>query len=384
MKLDENKKNINLLRDIIQENKEVIAIVGAGTSNTLGIKNWPELLEDRNKEFGSNINITKSIVENGYARTATLIYNSIEKKIAKISYSTFMHKQFETISTNYIGVHMEIFNTFKIILTTNYDTSFEQAFDARKRIIKSSGNECDEEIKIWKLPYFKITEIYSKLPLLVYLHGNNDENKYIFLEDEYKDHYPSCYNNQIQSELENFLRNIFNNFYLVFIGFSFNDINFCKFYERIIKEFTFNKEKFTSRYNEEYQLELLNSFVIISNEELKTSVDKKDIMNIFGKENYSWASLFTNNGKEELFFKKNADEIIIKNSYKYDLEEKIKGIYNKSRNNQDRSDFLKRNNINIISFEGKRFKEIENILKELQIQDVKTGNILELEDKNVI
>lgn len=384
MKLDENKRNINLLRDIIQGKKEVIAIVGAGTSNTLGIKNWPELLEDMNKEFGSDIDITRSIVENGYAGTATIIYNSIEKKIAKVSYNTFMHKQFETISTNYVSVHMEIFNIFKIILTTNYDNSFERAFDDRKRIIESSRNQCDEKLEIWKLPYFKLTEIFSNLPLLVYLHGNNEENKYVFLEDEYKDHYPSCYNNQMPSELENFLRNIFKNFYLVFIGFSFNDIHFCKFYERVIKEFMLNKEKHINRYNEKYQLFLPKSFVIISNDELKTSVDKKEIMNIFGKENNSWASLFTNNGEEELFFKKNADKIMIKNSYKYDLEEKIKGIYNKSRNNQDRSDFLKRNNINIISFEGKRFKEIENILKDLKIQDVKTGNILELEDKNVI
>ena len=283
MKLDENKGNINLLRDIIQEKKEVIAIVGAGTSNTLGIKNWSELLEDMNKEFGSDIDITRSIVENGYAGTATIIYNSIEKKIAKVSYNTFMHKQFETISTNYISVHMEIFNIFKIILTTNYDNSFERAFDDRKRIIESSRNQCDEKLEIWKLPYFKLTEIFSNLPLLVYLHGNNEENKYVFLEDEYKDHYPSCYNNQMPSELENFLRNIFKSFYLVFIGFSFNDIHFCKFYERVIKEFMLNKEKHINRYNEKYQLFLPKSFVIISNDELKTSVDKKEIMNIFGK-----------------------------------------------------------------------------------------------------
>jgi len=384
MKFDENKRNINVLRNIIKDNKEVVAIVGAGTSKTLGIKNWHELLEDMNKEFGSHIDITRSIAENGYARTATILYNSIEKKITKDSYNTFMHKQFETKITNYIGVHIEILNIFKIILTTNYDTSFEQAFDARKRSIKRYGNQCDEKLTIWKLPYFKITEIFSKLPLLVYLHGNNEENKYIFLEDEYKHHYPSCYNNQMPSELEIFLRDIFNNFYLVFIGFSFNDINFCKFYERVMKEFILNKEKYVSRYNEEYQLILPKSFVIISNEELKTSVGKKEIMNIFGKENNSWTSLFTNNVDDELFFKKNADEIMKKNSYKYGLEEKIRGIYNECRSNQNRLDFLRRNNINIIGFEGKTFKEIENILQELQIQDVKTGNILELEDKNVI
>lgn len=384
MKLDENKRNINILRDIIQENKKVIAIVGAGTSKTLGIKNWHELLEDMNKEFGSNIDITRSIVENGYAKTATIIYNSIEKKITKDSYNTFMRKQFETKTTNYVGVHMEIFNIFKIILTTNYDTSFERAFEARKRIIESSRNQCDEKLKIWKLPYFKITEILSDLPLLVYLHGNNEENKYVFLEDEYKHYYPSYYNSQMPSELENFLRDIFYNFYLVFIGFSFNDIHFCKFYERIIEEFMMNKGKYISRYKEEYQLFLPKSFVIISNDELKTSVDKKEIMNIFGKENNSWVNFFTNNGEDELFFKKNADEIMNKTNYNYDLEERIRGVHNKCRSNQNRSDFLKRNNVNIISFEGKRFKEIENILKELQIQDVKAGKNLELEVKNVI
>ena len=384
MKFDENKRNINILRNIIQENKKVIAIVGAGTSKTLGIKNWLELLEDMNKEFGSNIDITRSIVENGYPRTATIIYNSIEKKIVKNLYNTFMHKQFETKITNYIGVHMKIFNIFKIILTTNYDTSFEQAFDDRKRIIEDSGNQCNEKLKIWKLPYFEITEIFSNLPLLVYLHGNNEKNRYVFLEDEYKHYYPSYYNNQMPSELENFLRDIFNKFYLVFIGFSFNDDHFCKFYERVIKEFMMNKEKYISRYNEKYQLSLPKCFVIISNDELKTSVDKKEIMNIFGKENNSWENLFINNGGDELFFKKNADEIMKKTSYKYDLEEKIRSVNNRCRINQDRSNFFKRNNINIIRFEGKNFKEIENILKKLRIQDVKTGKNLELEVKNVI
>jgi len=384
MKFDKNKRNIDILRDIIQKDKKVAAFVGAGTSKTLGIKDWTDVLEEMNKEFGVNIDIESSIFEHGYAGTATLIYNSIENTNKKSLYNAFMHKQFETKITNYICVHMEIYNTFKIILTTNYDTSFEQAFDSRKRMIQSSGNRYDVELRKWKLPNFKIAEIYSKLPLLVYLHGNNDENKYIFLEDEYKDYYPSCYNNPIPSELETFLRNIFKDFYLVFIGFSFNDSHFCEFYEQVIKEFMMNKEKHINRYHEEYPLNFPKSFVIISNDELKTYVDKKDIIDIFGKGNKDWVNLFTNISEDELIFKKDTEEIIKKTNFEHDVEEKIRSIYYEYGINQNRLNFLKRNNIKIIDFEAKKYKEIENILKELQIQDVKTGNILELEDKDVI
>ena len=384
MDLNKSKKNIDILRDIIQKDKRVAAFVGAGTSKTLGIKDWPELLEEMNKEFGADINIIKSINKYGFVGTATIIYNSRKKRETKHLYNTFMHKQFEPKCTKYTGAHIEILNTFKVILTTNYDVSFENAFNAQERYFKKRGYESNEKLEKWKLPYFKITEILLHPHLLVYLHGNNDEKRYVFLEDEYKCNYPSNYiDNPSPSELERFLRDVFNDFTLVFIGFSFSDENFCNFFERVMKEFQANRENFINIYNEDYLSNMPSHFIVISDDELKYSVNKQDIFSIFEKGNENWKQLFIDSSKDELLFKSNAEVIINNLWFIDDVKEKISKIYYRCLDNQKRFKFLEKNKINIISFERAEYREIENILTDLQIQETTTGKNLELEVKNV-
>jgi len=291
--------NIESLRKVIRDSNKIAAFVGAGASYFLGIKSWEQLLREMANEFGANIDIKKSIEENGFAKTATTIY---ETRNDRRLYRSFLSKQFEPKKGTYYSLHIKIISTFKIILTTNYDGAFEKAF---------GDLNPGKEINIQRLPQFDLTELLS-IPNIVYLHGNKGDGVYIFKEDEYRNFYPSNYSEDTTfSPLEHFLRGIFAKFRLVFIGFSFNDDDFVKFFKKVLKEEpTEESKRFRRLYGKELPIDLPPHFAIISNNELKSTISKGDIRRIFEEQDNSWENLFINSSDEELTFKSNAKNII--------------------------------------------------------------------------
>ena len=251
----ENEENIKLLKEIIQgERKKVAVFVGAGVSDPLGIKTWKKLLLEMANEFNCEIDIEECISKKGYPGTASEIYNHIGNHE---DYLRFLHIQFEPTKCNFTSLHLKIIDFFHTIFTTNFDSAFEKAFYDKKR-----------DFNTQKFPNFDPFTLFER-PTIVYLHGNNDENKYIFRKEEYEVYYPSVSgNNNGSYELENFLKDVLSKISLVFIGFSFNDTYFKKFLKKALKEELLKEKKIHKRiFQVNHPRKSVNHFVIMSNDE---------------------------------------------------------------------------------------------------------------------
>jgi len=238
MSNDESEINKERLKKIVQEGKDVAFFIGSGPSIPVGIKKWDELLMEMAERFKCNINVKNSIRAIGYPATASEIYKqSINDDL---DYLDFLHKQCESKDCDYTNIHSTIIETIKTIetlktiITTNFDTVFEDAF-------------ADAEIKpkIQKLPEFNSFNLLKKSPTIVYIHGNSETNTYIFRKEEYDAYYPSIsqQTQDISYRLERFLQEVFSHINLIFIGFSFDDYYFTEFLNKVLHEFVIAEMK---------------------------------------------------------------------------------------------------------------------------------------------
>jgi len=223
MPSEETIANIEQLREVAKERDNLVAFVGAGASQPLGIKTWHELMKEMAEKFDTGIDVDKLKDEGkNYPEIASEIYRHIP---SHDEYLDFLHQQFRPKKVEWAALHYLLIDRFRAIITTNFDTSFERAFMDR-----------DIAFEIQKLPGFNPLDLLRKRTL-VYLHGNNDECKYILRKEEYDVYYPSVSNAQNCSlELESFLREIIKNTTLVFVAFSFEDIYFFEFFKKVVKE----------------------------------------------------------------------------------------------------------------------------------------------------
>lgn len=265
-----NKKNnetIQLLKETIQMNpKKIAVLVGAGASTPLGIKNWKDLLIEFGKKFNADIDVEESIKTHGYAETASKIYKIVNNHE---NYLKFLSEQFEPKSCSYTSTHAKIIDNFPTILTTNFDVAFENAFNYKDKI-KGKGNG----FNIQKFPKFEHFLLFEK-PTIVYLHGNNEERKYIFRKEEYDSYYPSVSEMNGSNELEDFLKTIFTELNLIFIGFSFDDAYFTAFLEKILKEETIKEKNIHEKmFQQGHPRKPVDHFVIIDDSSSVNEIEK--------------------------------------------------------------------------------------------------------------
>ena len=230
--INDNDKSIELLKEKISGN--VAVFVGSGTSNPLGIKTWTELLIELAERFGIDKNeVINWIKDKGHPKTASEIYKKIDDPE---KYLDFLSEQFEPTVCNFTSAHEQIIDNFEFIFTTNFDTAFENVINKRG----SRGQTIDFSVQ--KFPNFNPFNLSNEINI-VYLHGNNNERRYIFREEEYKKYYPSISGESGSYQLENFLKDIFTKMNLIFIGFSFDDRYLTPFLRKMIKEETLNEIK---------------------------------------------------------------------------------------------------------------------------------------------
>lgn len=363
MSYHQNNKNISMLKEIMAKNENVAVFVGAGASKFLGIKTWKKIIKEMNEELGPIPDYKESIRNRGYPRTATAIYNVNNDENL---YKSFLKKQFIPKSGSYYSLHTKLLTTFKIILTTNFDTSFEKAFDDLNKNLERSGHEPNKK-DVKKLPYFD-SNIDQDYFTIIYLHGNNDDEIYIFKQDEYEFYYPSKYGKNHISRLETFLTEIIEKFTLVFIGFSFTDEAFLYFFKKVLKDFEYRKMKHISLHGKEYTFELPSNFGIFRKDSLKTTVSKKWIVEKF-KNDDSWKSFFVNPDEEELKFKPEIKETLESLKLDTEIEEIVDDLFETCINNKSKMSDFNDLNLNLICID--EHIQTEEILDYL-LEDIPT------------
>jgi len=277
------KNNVELLKNTYRENKDrIVFFAGAGASIPLGFKSWKKLLKEMNEKFKTEINIDDYINKFGYPETASAIYDKI---IIREEYINFLCEQFDMKNAiaRFNSLTKSIVNNFDTILTTNFDSSFEHAFADTNLPLKEYGLE--KNIKTQTLPKFDIVDISSNNYIVIYLHGNQDSRRFILRKEEYQHFYRTNYNKE-PSELEDFLKEIFKNFSVIFFGFSFNDLYFKNYCEKIlIEEFEQRKARYYNLYGETYPIELRKHFVFITEEEVEDTLSELEINNYMQRDN---------------------------------------------------------------------------------------------------
>jgi hypothetical protein len=189
-------KNITVIKQAIKQNKLVV-FVGAGISIDSGVPSWADLIH----EFRKEIEIPAS--ETDYLRIAQMYYNERgPKELTDKVRDALKYKKL-----HYNLLHESIFQLNpEHIITTNFDDLLEQ-------VIKAKAHPFSVIKKDEQFPYAQNTR------LLVKIHGDLEEGNVVIKEEDYLE-YPK--NHPL---FESFIKGVFANKVVLFIGYSFSDIN---------------------------------------------------------------------------------------------------------------------------------------------------------------
>ena len=201
-KTDTMKVDTKFIRNIIAANNDnsLAIFVGAGISkssetNSFKLPSWDDLIEELKKELDVNN-------ESDYLKIAQLYF---------LAFGEFTYyKKLKEYFPNYITpslIHKQIFEINPhVIITTNWDNILDKAIE--------------ENAYIYDLVVSDKDLVKSTLQnKLIKMHGDFKNHNIVFKEDDY-------INYQYKFPLiENYVKSIISTHTVVFLGYSYNDIN---------------------------------------------------------------------------------------------------------------------------------------------------------------
>ena len=189
--------NIKRISEASKSNRLVV-FVGAGVSMNSEIPSWNELIQALKKELPSNLKD-----ETDDLKTAQLYKDSRGHK----EYIDKIKKELKYGKASFNPIHEAILNLNPChIITTNYDDLLEQA-------LRSSDKQYQLIRKDEDLPHTQYAN------MLIKMHGDFETNNIVLTENDYynyKDNFPL---------INAFVQSLFATNLILFVGFSFNDMN---------------------------------------------------------------------------------------------------------------------------------------------------------------
>lgn len=222
--------NVALIKEAINNDKLVI-FAGAGISKDSGIPLWGALIKSAKNYLNETTKETDSL------KIAQILYNEKGEK----EYNEIIKELVFKNANQYNPIHEIIFELNpQHIITTNYDMFFES-------VIKNKGLPFSIVSKDIDLPYAKHKN------LLIKYHGDFDNFNVVFKENDYLE----FSKNHTLKEI--FVKSLFSNKVILFVGYSVSDINL----KMLIREIQFLLKKHHQR------AYLLNHNEIISDSEIR-------------------------------------------------------------------------------------------------------------------
>jgi hypothetical protein len=206
MSTDIEKVTVELAR-----RNDFVVFAGTGVSLEAGLPTWEELLQALEKacfpqgthKFGN---------PDEFPGLAQRFYDRLKSEGREEDYKAILKEQLKPRKAFSTSQELEIVETTGRIVTTNFDATFEDA-------IRKIAPGCTDFVQ--RLPVFDYSKMNRKYAL-TYLHGSSDD--YIILKtDDYDRFYPSISKTDGSGALEDYLKHLYLNHTLVFIGCSFND-----------------------------------------------------------------------------------------------------------------------------------------------------------------
>lgn len=200
-------------------NDRCVALIGSGLSSRLffhlGKKypNWTELLQMYSEySFHQDIitlqekELVGNVIEKGNLTTAAQI---LKDKSNDLEFSTFLESVFRN-ENRFDNIHCQIWDLpFAFVLTTNYDSILECAYAYKyNKSIPTYTNKSLSNVN---------KSVSEKKNFLFKLHGSYEQpDTIIFTRKDYRDLY-------FNDAYIDTLKNIFLNYSVLFVGFSYND-----------------------------------------------------------------------------------------------------------------------------------------------------------------
>lgn len=209
--------------------RDFIVFAGTGVVLSTGAPTWKTMLEKMLEMVNSSLHI-ENIEPEEYPRIAQQIYYDLKRNSKEELYYKIIKEIITPTKTHYSAEELEIVTTTNWIVTTNFDSTFEEAFEKKFQMQRPDRNLCIET-----LPNFTMKSHFEE-PTIVYLHGKADEKFIVLKEDDYKRYYPSISGEDGARDIEDYLKYIFKEHTIVFIGFSFKDYYIRETFKRIYKE----------------------------------------------------------------------------------------------------------------------------------------------------
>jgi NAD-dependent SIR2 family protein deacetylase len=211
-----NNKVMSIARELAKGN--FIVFSGAGIPRTAGVPDWPSLLRGLLALAPSvTVNIDNADPKE-FPDIAQEIFDSLRQQSKEDEYYKTIKDSIKPTDAPYSAQQFEIVTTTNWIVTTNFDTTFESAFKKKQEVLNSSNTP-----NIESLPDFSMENLFTK-ESIVYIHGRADEKFIIFKTDDYEKYYPSASPTEDGAkDVEDYLKYIFKNYTIVFVGFSFDD-----------------------------------------------------------------------------------------------------------------------------------------------------------------
>lgn len=188
--------DIRAIKEAI-DSKKLVVFAGAGISIDAGVPAWKLLID----EMKNDMSVPNG--EDDFLRIAQMYYNERQEKefIDKVR-KVLRHKKLR-----YNEIHEAVFELNpEHILTTNFDDLLEQ-------VIRSKAYPFTVIKKDSDLPYSQSSN------LLIKIHGDLEEGNLVLKEDDYL---------EFESKhplIESFIKNMFSSKVVLFVGYSFSDIN---------------------------------------------------------------------------------------------------------------------------------------------------------------
>jgi len=223
-----------IIKEAINQNKLAV-FVGSGVSKNSNLPDWGELIEKLKKELNTS--------ETDYLKIAQLYYLAVGE-------TTYLQniKNYFNVKSKPNNIHKYIFELKpKYIITTNWDTLLEQ-YD------KKNG----KQYKIVSSDKDLVSSNIDKM--IIKMHGDFNSEKFVFKEDDYINYSKDF------PLIENFVKSILSTHTIIFIGYSYSDINLKYIFKWIQNSsklqppmfyLTFEGNKHQIRYLENYNIETI-------------------------------------------------------------------------------------------------------------------------------
>lgn len=240
--------DINILKNS-NDNNKLTVFVGAGVSKSSNLPDWSELISNIKKELGINKE------ESDYLKIAQLFYLSCGEAVYYQRLKDYFPENIEPTIIQKLIFDLKPAN----IITTNWDNLLEKTAQANGFIYDVVSR--DEHL------------VQSKLQNhIIKMHGDFRDNNIVFKEDDYinyKNNFPL---------IENYVKSILSTNAILFLGYSYSDINLKQITKWIQNNSTvippmflvvFKEDKNQSKYLENFGIKT----IVIKNEDISFGLD---------------------------------------------------------------------------------------------------------------